>query len=177
MGLPGGATEYSHILTSFEGSDSGKSFVIAYLDYSRGPETEMWLFSSLEVGLDTEEEVLTSEHQLVALFCRAGQIEKQLNKPRSTPGVVLLGSAHEKVIEVLQRKQLVENVTGEPYLKYIFDTQSFPQDVPLPSANFSWGSIRPQDLSLVLSRTSIPRKKLVVMYVNNCGNITPLTPP
>jgi hypothetical protein len=134
MGLPEGATEYSHILTSFEGPHLEKSFVVAYLDYSRGPETEMWLFSSLEVGQETKEDISTSEHQLVALFCRAGEIENKLNMPRSTPGVVLLGSVYEKVPEALQRRQLTEIVTGEPYLKYIFDTHSFLPSIPLASA-------------------------------------------
>lgn len=169
MGLPGGATEYSHILTSFEGSNLERSFIVAYLDYSRGPETEMWLFSSLEVGQDTEEEVSTSESQLVALFRQAGEIEKQSNMPRSTPGVVLLGSVHEKILEVLHRKQLIEIATGEPYLKYVFDTHSFPPCKPLPSADLSWGSIRSQDLPLVLSRTSIPRKELVTMMHTAIG--------
>jgi hypothetical protein len=110
MDFAGGKTVNSLILASFESSSPGNSFVIAYLDYSRGPETEMWLFSSIEDTRLTSEGQL-GEKQLVALFHMVGKIEDEFDQPRSTPGTVMLGSLHENVLEALRRNGLVERAT------------------------------------------------------------------
>jgi hypothetical protein len=163
MEFSGGKTGNSCILASFENSSPGNSFVMAYLDYSRGPETEMWLFSSLEnttSHLTSEDDSQLCERQLVALFRKAGEIEDDFGQPRSTPGTVLVGSAHESVLEVLRRNHLVERETI-PYCKFVFHTKFQPADITLPSEDFTWGFVRQEDLALILSRTQIPRKELV----------------
>jgi hypothetical protein len=160
MDFAGGKTVDSRILASFEGTSPGSSFVVAYLDYSRGPETEMWLFSSIENPTRLTEEGELGEKQLVALFHMAGEIEDEFNPPRSTPGTVMLGSVHENVLEALRRNNLVERATV-PYRKFIFHTNPQQSDIALPSEDFTWGSVRQEDLALVLSRTQIPRKELV----------------
>lgn len=160
MDFAGGKTAQSCILASFEGSIPGDSFVVAYLDYSRGPETEMWLFSSLEQSPPSQEDRKLAERQLVALVRKVGDIEDDFDQPRGTPGTVLLGSAHENVIEALRRNQLVERATV-PYRKFLFNTGSQTLDIALPSQDFRWGSVRPEDLALVLSRTQIPRREFV----------------
>jgi hypothetical protein len=162
MNFAGGKTPNSRILASFEGSSPGNCFVVAYLDYSRGPETEMWLFSTIENTRLTSEEGQLGEKQLVALFRMAGEIEDEFDQPRSTPGTVILGSVHENVLEALRRNDLVERATV-PYRKFIFHINPHQSDVALPSEVFTWGSVRQEDLALVLSRTQIPRKELVLI--------------
>jgi len=161
MDFVGGKTVDSRILASFEGTSPGSSFVVAYLDYSRGPETEMWLFSSIENTMRlTSEECELGEKQLVALFRMTGEIEDEFDPPRSTPGTVMLGSVRENVLEALRRNYLVERATV-PYRKFIFRTNPQQSDIALPSEDFTWGSVRQEDLAFVLSRTQIPRKELV----------------
>lgn len=163
MHFAGGKTVNSCILTSFENSSPGNSFVVGYLDYSRGPETEMWLFSSLELNTHHLAPVDSQlgEKQLVALFRKAGEIEDDYDQTRSTPGTVLVGSAHKNVLEALRRHNLVERASV-PYCKFIFYTMSPPSDIALPSEEFTWGSVRQEDLALVMSRTQIPRKESVL---------------
>jgi hypothetical protein len=48
-----------------------------------------------------------------------------------------------------------------PYCKFVFHTKFQPADITLPSEDFTWGSVRQEDLPLILSRTQIPRKELV----------------
>jgi hypothetical protein len=156
----GGKTENSHILASFESDCPGNCFAVAYLDYSRGPETEMWLFSSIENTRLASEDGQLSEKQLVALFRMAREIEDEFDQPRRTPGTVMLGSVHENVLEALRQNDLVERATV-PYRKFIFHTNPQQLDVVLPSEDFTWGSVRQEDLVLVLSRTQIPRKERV----------------
>jgi hypothetical protein len=161
MNFPGGKSETSHVLASFSQGSTGRSFVAAYLDYSRGPETEMWIFSTMEGGAQqTPDEELINEQQLFALIRRAGELEREYHQPRTTPGILLLGSCSERVLAVLHGKDLVETAK-EPWLKFIFDTDSSIPDVPLPSSDFSWGTVKPHDLGLVISRTQIPRKESV----------------
>jgi hypothetical protein len=159
MEFSGGKTGNSCILASFESGSPGNSFA---MDYSRGPETEMWLFSSLENTSShlTSEDSQLCERQLVALFRKAGEIEDDFGQPRSTPGTVLVGSAHESVLEVLRRNHLVKRETI-PYCKFVFHTKFQPADITLPSEDITWGSVRQEDLPLILSRTQIPRKELV----------------
>jgi hypothetical protein len=128
---------------------------VAYLDYSRGPEkcgyshpwrtlpgTASWVRSNLYRSF-------------------ARQVKSRISnfdQPRGAPGTVLLGSVHENVLEVLRRSHLIERATI-PYRKFVFYNTFPTSDIALPSQDFTWGSVRPEDISLVLSRTQIPRKE------------------
>jgi hypothetical protein len=115
----------------------------------------MWLFSSLQDHRQTDEVNQLCETQLIALFRRAGEIERDFNPRRST---VLLGNVHEKVLEALRRNHLVEDASV-PYLKFLFQMKPQSLNIALPSEHFSWGLVRPEDLALVISRTQIQRKE------------------
>jgi len=163
MNIKGGRTETSHILASFK-RDPGRCFVAAYLDYSRGPETEIWIFSSLEKGEHTVEEFTLCEDQIMALFRLCRDIEKNCTFDRETPGIVLVGSLHETVLDVLREKKLVQMATG-PHYKYIFEESRLPACRPLPSGDLSWSTIQPTNIPLVLSRTEIPRKERTMLLL------------
>lgn len=118
----------------------------------------MWLFSSIENTRLASEEGQLGEKQLIALFRMSGEIEDELDQPRGTPGTVMLGSVHENVLEALRRNDTVERATVL-YRKFVFHTNPKQSDIALPSEDFTWGSVRQEDLALVLSRTQIPRKE------------------
>jgi hypothetical protein len=156
MHFPGRKTLTSRVLVSFEqGRMSGGSFVAAYLDCSRGPETEMWLFSTSEEKQSlTPEEELASEQQILALFRRVAELEREYQQPRLTRGKIFLGCVSERVLRVLHEKDMVETARG-PWLKFIIDSQTSDREMLLPPGEYSWGSVKPDDLGLVLSRTQI----------------------
>lgn len=157
MSLPSGKTPNSHILTLFS---SPTTFTIAYLDFSRGTETELWLYSSMErlAGSDIEEKC---QEQVLEILKRVGEIEKsyvETNGARVTPGIVLIGSLHEKTLRFLEGQQRVDHATG-PHFKFIFEAKDLPQDIPLRNEELVYSEVRRSDIPLVLSRTDIPRKE------------------
>jgi hypothetical protein len=164
MSLPGGRSGDSHVLASF-GNDASRrkdGFTAAFLDFSRGPETETWIYSSLENPDSADEFESQAEGQIIQLFQRVKSLEKVycwgagVEVKRETPGVVLVGTVHEKVLSILQEKKLVKNFTN-PHFKFVFMQENLPAQRDLPDG-MEWGVVRVEDLALVLSRTEIPRK-------------------
>ena len=101
MNTRGGKSPDNHVLIS---PPTSEDFAIAYLDFPRGPETELWLYSSLERRQATK----TCEEQIDGIFTRTEEIEKTFSGQRQTPGVVLIGSLHEKVFDVMQKRTCQE---------------------------------------------------------------------
>lgn len=156
MNIKGGQTSNSLVLASFR-AEVERCCVIAYLDFSRGPETEMWLYSSMEGGGFSRAEEALCEEQIVALLSYASQVERDFGEGRETPGIVLIGTLHEKALQALERRGMVEAATPRN-IKFVFDTRKLPHARPIPD-QLQWTTIRAQDIPLVLSRTDVPRKE------------------
>lgn len=159
MNMDGGRTDNSHILTLFESPDI---FTVAYVDLSRGPETEIWLYSSME-ALQGQEITAKCQAQVIGILERVKEIEQSFvaaNGPRSTPGVVLIGTLHEMILSYLQTQERVQHATV-PNFKFIFDAENVPSEKALPNPDLFYSQIRKSDIPLVLSRTAIPRKEYV----------------
>lgn len=92
MNLPSGRTPDSSILTAFHEQEA---FTVTYLDFSRGPEAELWLYSSLE-NEQIVDETSICEGQILSLLSIVRQLEQKysISQKRLTPGVVLIGSLH-----------------------------------------------------------------------------------
>jgi hypothetical protein len=155
MNVQGGKTSDSHVLLSHN-TPSG-AVAAAYLDFSRGPETELWCYSSLERE-QTPENDSECEVQIIRILRRVADIEKKVTGRRETPGVVLIGSLHEKVLDILRKHRLMKAET-EPYYKFIFTLEMLPNSLPLPSEGLQWSTVHQSDIPLVLSRTEVPRKE------------------
>ncbi|CZR50582.1 uncharacterized protein PAC_00456 [Phialocephala subalpina] len=159
MNFPGGKTPNSHILSMFYSKDA---FTIAYLDFSRGPETECWLYSSYESPHHRPPSIQsTCESQVISILSHISSLEKSFvtsNGPRSTPRILLIGTLHEKILQFLQKQQRIQEET-EPHFKFIFKTDELPPEKPLVDESLNYGRIRKSDIPLVLSRTAIPRKE------------------
>lgn len=164
--LPGGLTEHSRILwssSSFSSFENGEGkekekeeretapFAAAYLDFSRGPETELWIYSSMEGRLlgasvsgsggkgsesdegEDEEETATT----LALLREVKRLQDLYFTPdrqqqRKYPTTVLVGNLNE----VLRKRLLAPEVgvallSGEVYNKWFFRVDDLP-DVQLP---------------------------------------------
>jgi hypothetical protein len=152
----GRQTKDSHVLSTFDTEAPGQDFLVAYLDFSRGPNTEMWLYSSIE-NVSTPEDGAVCEVQVLKLLKRVGEIERAFEPRRVTPGILLIASLHKKVLQLLEKHFLVKDKTSE-HFKFLFRVKDLPVARQLPEG-LSWSTIRPSDISLVLSRTSIPYKE------------------
>lgn len=161
MSRAGGRTLHTHILTTFRPSHSPPpSFLIAFLDFSRGPEVEMWLYSSLEhPSIPTS--APTCSAQILGLFTHTHALETAYATRRETPGIVLVGTLHERILQILEEQGMVRTKTEE-HFKFIFCTEDLPLPRPLPEG-LAWGVVRDEDVELVLKRTAIPYKACVCL--------------
>jgi hypothetical protein len=82
---------------------------------------------------------------------------------REWPGVVLIGTLHEKILGILEKHAMVKEKTYE-HFKFIFKVENLPTATPLLDNELSYSTVKLSDIPLVLSRTHIPRKEYWVSY-------------
>ncbi|MCJ1350411.1 MAG: hypothetical protein MMC33_000392 [Icmadophila ericetorum] len=180
-------------------------FAAAYTDRSRTPETETWVFSTIELPTSstTPESLIFTKFQLLALFNHISTLT--LPPPPHTPSdpsILLVGSIHARILALLKGvsvEDVVADGSGEkvisgdkaldhthgsaspdnpgsggvirghtvPYTKFIVppygaaQVQAFQRDSDFshPNTGLTWGTVRPEDFQLVISRTDIPRRE------------------
>lgn len=155
-------TPHSHVLSTFDTEAPSKDFLVAYLDFSEGPDTETWVYSSIESASISSNEDLCEE-QVLKLLDRIREIEAAFGAKRETPGIVLIGSLHKKVLQILQKLERVQRETEE-HTKFLFRVEDLPPGRAL-SDGLSWSSVREEDIQLILSRTWIPYQASVVLLI------------
>ncbi|KAI0164905.1 hypothetical protein GGR57DRAFT_497778 [Xylariaceae sp. FL1272] len=181
-GFPGGSTEHTKILwvssvavEYAKGGAGDNPFAAGYLDFSRGPETELWIYSSLEhrVGTNpntdsTDETGGTEDDEEIAcalvllrevknqqdVYFATGSVRAQ-ERPYPT---MLIGNLGENLRLRLAEK-VVFTYTGV-YDKWVFDVEVLP-DAKLheegEKKGWVWDTVREHDLPFMLSRTDILR--------------------
>ncbi|KAI0486258.1 hypothetical protein F4859DRAFT_362668 [Xylaria cf. heliscus] len=202
--FPGGITEHARILWASgialedylerspdgaeEEEEEAAPFAAAYLDFSRGPETELWIYSSLEQtrpgtppageeGREGEGEQLRRAEETacaVALLRQVKRLQDEYFAPGSAAArerefpTILVGNLDEDVRQRLAGAGMDVLSTGL-YDKFIFRTDELP-NVRLPEVlgdggdarRLLWDRLRPEDIQFALSRSKIPRKERTV---------------
>jgi len=187
----------SHVLATFPlplnddagtkgAQDAGTCFAVAFVDRSRRPETEGWIFLSGEVpgkcpntGTPTTSPDQTPPKPcpscrtaLLSILTHIGtlpipptvhDISNQTDNPflshLSNPKVILVGALNT-VAGIMLKDALPPELSDYMniwYVKFLFKTSHLPANVDAPEG-FRWGKIRQQNFALVRSRTSIPRQ-------------------
>lgn len=165
----GKTSNSQHVLSTFDTESPGKDFLVACLDFSRGPESEIWMYSSIEnAGTPGDEAVC--EEQVLKLLGRVREIEQGLEAQRATPGIVLIGSLHKRLFQLLQKRSLVKRESAE-HFKFLFKLKDLLPAKPLPDG-LSWSTVKPTDLPLILSRTWIPYQESVSLFRYRPDNLT-----
>ncbi|KAI0104829.1 hypothetical protein GGR51DRAFT_549348 [Nemania sp. FL0031] len=192
--FPGGITENTKILwsskvsledylatTNGDGENSRDEvpFAAAYLDFSRGPETELWIYSSMERRLgeargeggnattgDRDKEETACAVALLREVKRQQDLYFVLGSTRAAERefpAILVGNLNEVVRERLTEAGMAIVSTGL-YDKWIFKVGELP-DITLPDVSsgdgrrWVWDRVRREDIPLTISRTKIPRKE------------------
>ena len=181
-------------------------FSATYTDRSRSPETETWVFSTIELPTSstTPESLAFARLQLLALFSHISTLPHppQPQTP-SNPSILLVGSIHASVLALLKGvdvQDVIGDASGEKvisgdkaidhvhgsanpnnpgaggvirghtvsYTKFIIPPYTDEQAMTFRKEDdgfladlglgLTWGTVHPQDLPLVISRTDIPRK-------------------
>jgi GNAT superfamily N-acetyltransferase len=181
----------SHILASFPPDDlccnhppetryttpeqmkAPKCFAAAFVDRSRRPETECFLFLSSEVPNRCSENCQSCQSALLALIRHIKTLpfpdsvhtnitstSQQYLTHLANPNIILIGGIHAFPANLLRSADLID--TSHPgleytYIKYLFRTSTLPAPSDLPDG-LCWERVIPSDFELVRSRTAIPRQ-------------------
>ncbi|KAM0327599.1 hypothetical protein ACHAQA_005892 [Verticillium albo-atrum] len=141
-------------------------FTVSYFDPSRGPETQTWIYSTLEDAhardasiVLTSDEVALCEKQILAVVSEIKRVAREYDQvePLAYPRQVLVGTFNHAVRAVL-RKNNLSLTHRHDYEKFIFRFDQLPStDVVLPDG-LSFEPTTLEDCHIVKSRTDIPRK-------------------
>ncbi|KFA53267.1 hypothetical protein S40293_04719 [Stachybotrys chartarum IBT 40293] len=179
----GATTEHARVVFAShspwpqDASDPPSSFSVSYVDVSGGPETQMWLYSTMENGTAGGSVRTDSEEQLNAIVQEIVQLKIEFGRECVYPGHVLLGTLHSGVRAVLEKSgRIYPRDTGD-YDKWLFKIEELPTaETPLPE-DMVWGVASLQDCEVVVSRTNLPRKpESLVQYPNLVIKLTDGTP-
>jgi hypothetical protein len=162
--FPGGWTSTSRVVLVHDSSegDNGRGaltkFTVAYVDVGGGPDTQMWLYSTLEDHEQlTEDESSFYEKQLDSLIEETIQITQVYGRELVYPGGILLGSLNSSVRSLLEKTGRVHPRATGIYDKWLFRVEDVPENgTQLPDGAY-WDSANEDDCKLVISRTDIPR--------------------
>ncbi|KAF7531480.1 hypothetical protein G7054_g8827 [Neopestalotiopsis clavispora] len=190
---PAGASEHGRILSVGAGGDGdgheSDAFVAAYVDVSRGPETEVWLYSTLErrkrradgsrskveEEVVDEDEDLVENRQLLALLRAIRDLRDAYTAAGHAPprrqGPVLIGTLAEQV-----RHRLLSLGAASTYCtvwdKWQFSLGALPGEAVAraerehmaPRGALRWGRVESdEDAALVVRRTKIPRSERTLL--------------
>lgn len=135
-----------------------EKFTVVYMDVSGGPDTQMWLYSTLEddEGRNAGDEEY--RRQLERLVREVVQIGKEYGKPIFYPGGLLLGTINTHVRRILESMNRVRGRPTGYYDKWLFKAEDLPgKDATLPDG-MHWDKQTLEDCKLVVKRTDIPRR-------------------
>lgn len=138
--------------------DEDVKFTAAYINVSGGPETQMWLFSTLEAEESpnpADDAIYTT--QLDIMISSVSRLARLHGKPLTHGNAVLLGTLNSRVKRLLEGK-FTPRETGL-YDKWLFRAEDLPGtegDGDLEEG-MVWDVARERDLEVAVSRTDIPR--------------------
>lgn len=134
------------------------SFSATYVDVGGGPDTQMWIYSTLE-DLDQIDEATEAiyKKQLEKIIEELITVAKDYGKELTYPGNVLVGTLDSRVRKILESTGRVSPRPTGNYDKWLFRSEDLPADeIPLPEG-LHWSTANVDDCRVVISRTDIPR--------------------
>ncbi|KAK7969055.1 hypothetical protein PG988_008128 [Apiospora saccharicola] len=192
--FPGGVTEHARILYASDAplpsplndvkgvavaaTEHHHPFTAAYLDISRGPETQMWMYSTLERcghnSADRDEKTVKQRQDALGHAVSVlGTVRRLKDEYAAVPShssplgpCVLVGTVSEALRTALQDEAGIASGNVSPYNKWLLDVRNLPPPAderegrPLLDPGMRWGMVRSGDIPLVLSRSDVPRKDL-----------------
>jgi hypothetical protein len=163
----GATTPATRIISIINSSDTSK-FTAAFVDFVRGPDTQMFIYSTLEDEPSTDSAVNDAyKEQFQALVGEVDRLVADHGELPWYPHGVLLGSLHTRVRRLLETMDRVEGRPTGYYDKWLFRAEDIPAiEEELPEG-MSWDTATLDDCKVVVSRTDIPR----TAYVKICHRV------
>ncbi|KOS21729.1 hypothetical protein ESCO_001500 [Escovopsis weberi] len=173
--LPNGRTATARVLFASpvpdlaalsDASRAPAAFTAAYLDFGEAPETEMFLYSTLEdgappcatdAGTDADTDTDMYAAQLQALIDAAARVQAAQPGGSRFGNKALLGSLNTATRRVLEGMRRCEIRPFGTWDKWLFEEQRLPDlGDALPEGMF-WDEASREDLRVFLARGNIPR--------------------
>jgi len=153
-----------------------RHFAAAYLDLSKGPETEMYLYTTLEDATDLaavpDDEVELVLDLAVSLLRRgklAAQEAMRTGAYKLARGAgFLVGGLHQPTYELLCARRGLTSSYWNPHDAWLFRLERLPGGEGSgtgagPGPGLRWDVIRREDVPLIASRTRIPKVEATLM--------------
>ncbi|TLD13983.1 uncharacterized protein PgNI_03872 [Pyricularia grisea] len=157
-------------------SGDSPHLAVAYVDVHKAPETQMWIYSSLEDscglgGHDPPEISLPSSEvdvcleQVLSILKRAGEVAREAGPDIGAVGVdgvartggIMVGTLHEALRLLLLDKGVTMSYSN-PHYKWLFRVEDLPTGLASPlTEDMAWDTIRRGDVPLIKQRTNIPK--------------------
>lgn len=155
-------------------SPNRQHFAAAYLDLSKGPETEMYLYTTLE---DAEDPAAVPDGEVelvldlaVALLRRAKSGAEGVMRSGAGAGF-LVGGLHQPTYELLCSRRGLTSSYWNPHHAWLFRLDRLPA-LPTgaePGPGLRWDVVQRQDVPLIASRTRIPKVEATLMSEPSVG--------
>ncbi|TLD27040.1 hypothetical protein PspLS_04864 [Pyricularia sp. CBS 133598] len=182
----GGSSPTAKVLLATSGDSP--HVAVAYVDVHKAPETQMWIYSSLEDscslgGQDPPEISLPSSEvdvcleQVVSILRRAGEVAREAGPGIGAVGVdgvarangVMVGSLHEALRLLLLGKGVTMSYSN-PHYKWLFRVEDLPTCLASPlTEEMAWDTIRREDVPLIKRRTNIPKTESTLLTLPSLG--------
>lgn len=189
--FPQDRTENAHFLFASDpegppGSPGQGHFAAAYLDLSKGPETEMYFYSTLEDHKDldslAEGEVERVLDIIVALFQRVKAVAESTlssgaHKLHRDHGA-MVGGFHQATYQLLCERRGFTSCYWNPHDVWLFRLEMLPvlseglmslQGEGYKEHGLRWDGVRKEDCPLIASRTKIPKIEATLMSEPSVG--------
>lgn len=156
-----------------------RHFAAAYLDLSKGPETEMYLYTTLEDADDMaavpDDEVELVLDLAVALLRRgklaAEEVVRSGAFELARGAGFLVGGLHQPTYELLCSRRGLTSSYWNPHHAWLFRLDRLPA-LPAgaePGPELRWDVVRREDVPLIASRTHIPKVEATLMSEPSVG--------
>lgn len=163
----GGLTPTSRVMFS---SDDGKEpqsadgsrsrhFTAAYVDPAAGPETQMWIYSTLEDGDTRAEDEEVCARLIISVVNHARKLSSDYSERLVYPGGILVGTLHHLVREAMKKGGVPLSMRSPlGYDKWLFNVNELPIGEPRISDGMYWEPASRDDCLLAISRNDLPRQ-------------------
>ncbi|QUC21374.1 uncharacterized protein UV8b_05617 [Ustilaginoidea virens] len=137
------------------GSSRLQHFCVAYAEFSAGPETQMFMYSSMEPeSADVKDPA--HEENIMSVVGGLVRLRKEYDGRLVYGHGLLLGSLHSRVCKILIKHRRVEMRPTGNYEKFLFRMENVPEPREIPK-EMHWGKASLEDCGLVASRAAVPR--------------------
>lgn len=135
-------------------------FTACFLELGAKPDTQLWIYSTLED--EPQDELERRSDLYVSQILRLVQELESIYDGYDGQGnafgsAVLLGSVHTRIFDILDAKGLIDAKKAGTFQKWLFRSQDLPSSVQELPQGLSWGTATEDDCRAAIAGSTVPR--------------------